>query len=78
MEPRCPLCRTGRLDPASRELSFEGTSLRTGAWLCAACRETVLDGAQIERLRAAIRAAGLGSTDAEVDRVIERALVAGE
>lgn len=75
MPTRCPLCKSGALALTRRDLVFQGKILGTEVYRCSACRESLLDSAQIEALRAAVRREGLASTDAEVELVIERVMM---
>ena len=75
MATRCPLCKSGVLTLTRRDLAYEGKILATEIHYCSACRESLLDAEQIEQLRAAVRREGLASTDAEVERVIERVMI---
>ncbi|MGH7819459.1 MAG: hypothetical protein ACREQ9_06790 [Candidatus Binatia bacterium] len=75
MTLRCPLCNSGELSPVRRELEHEGTTLETEAHHCGACREVVLDGAQIARLRDSIRREGLAASEEDVERILERLML---
>ena len=72
MSVRCPLCRAGILEPVERRVLWDQANLVVEAWHCPACREIVLDAAQIDRLRAAIRREGLAASDEQVEHVLER------
>lgn len=78
MDQVCPLCRAGRLEAVPRVLEFEGHEFASSAYKCSACRESLLSGDQLGELRRAIRDAGLGASDAEIDGVVERLLLRGD
>jgi len=59
-------------------LEYEGQEFSSGAYRCSACRESLLSGDQLSELRRAIREAGLGASDAEIDGIVERLLLRGE
>ena len=75
MSQRCPLCRSGVLEPIRRDLVYEGKTVSTDSWRCPSYRETVLDALQIESLRQAIRREGLASSEEQVENVIERLML---
>jgi hypothetical protein len=59
----------------AREVAFEGTRLLDEVFLCSSCRETLLDGERIQRLREAIRREGLAANDGEIDSIVERVMM---
>ena len=78
MDLVCPLCRSGRLTASPRVLDLEERTFSVSAHQCSICRETLLSPEALSELKAAIRAAGLGGSDAEIDAVVERALLRAE
>ena len=75
MDLVCPLCRSGRLTPATKTLEFGERSFEVAAHDCPTCRETLLGPNALSELKLAIREAGLASSDAEIDGVVERVLL---
>jgi hypothetical protein len=78
MELVCPLCRSGRLTPATKTLALAERTFSVSAHDCPTCRETLLGPDALNELKLAIREAGLGASDAEVDAVVERLLLRSE
>ena len=78
MDLVCPLCRAGRLTPSPRSLEIGERSFEVSAHQCSTCRETLLAPEALAELKRAIREAGLGITDAEVEDVALRAILRSE
>jgi hypothetical protein len=78
MSTRCPLCRSGILGAIDRELTYGTESIASEAYQCSACRETVMDAAQVARLRDVIRMRKLATTEPEVDEILQRLMLKTE
>ncbi len=78
MDLVCPLCRSGRLTPATKTLEFGERRFEVSAHDCPTCRETLLGPDALNELKSGIRAAGLASSDAEIDAIVERVLLRSE
>ena len=78
MDLVCPLCRSGRLTPATKTLEFDDRRFEVSAHDCPTCRETLLGPDALSELKRGIREAGLASSDAEIDAIVERVLLRSE
>jgi hypothetical protein len=78
MDLVCPLCRSGRLTLSPRSLDFGERSFDVSVHQCSTCRETLLAPEALAELKRAIREAGLGATDAEIEDVALRAILRSE